>query len=314
MRRRALSFVPVIAVAIGLGMSAHEASADDPDVAARAERCATRLSIALLGESASPALRGAVDPQAQVADLLKSPSFRERFARFVNATFNRDPGNTPGQDAAYWLTKRVLEDGKPWRDLFVGPYNVIEDDQGNVQVASDPNGLGYFRSNAWLRRYAGNEKEGLKISTAYRMAQNTVGLKLTAVTNQPDVDISATGRAKQPCAKCHQEAWYALDKLASVLTRRNGRGDEMTFDPPTGGPQQVLGGVTVSDDKELVTALVDSDAFKFRHCRLAFDFLYGRDENLCEGPIFDVCMAEFTAKGTIESAIAAVATHPSFCQ
>src|SRR5262245_1972400 len=99
MRRRALSFVLSsalravgratrsgghvgCAVAIGLRMSAHEASADAPDGAADAERFATRLSIPLLGESAAPALRSAVDPQAQVAELLKSPSFRERFARF----------------------------------------------------------------------------------------------------------------------------------------------------------------------------------------------------------------------------------------
>ena len=71
------------------------------------------------------------------------------------------------------------------------------------------------------------------------------------------------------------------DKLAGVLTRRNGTGDGMSFDPPEGGPQQVLGGLTVSNDKELVTALVDSEAFRFRQCRLAFNYLYGRDEKMC---------------------------------
>src|SRR6185369_6946177 len=134
-----------------------------------------------------------------------------------------------------------------------------------------------------------------------------IGLKLVAVTKDATLDTSATGRAKDPCASCHINNWYALDKLAGVLTRRNGNGDEMSFDPPQGGPQQVLGGVTVSNDKELVTALVDSDAFRFRQCRLAFNFLYGRDENLCEGPVFDVCMSNFTANGTIESALTAVA-------
>src|SRR3954468_6272789 len=121
--RRSLSFVPVLAVAVGLGLSTHEAIADDPDQPARAERCATRLSIALLGESPSAALLSSPDPQAQTADMLKTPGFRERFARFVNAPYNRDPGTTPGQDASYWLARRILETGRPWRDLFVGPFN-----------------------------------------------------------------------------------------------------------------------------------------------------------------------------------------------
>lgn len=312
--RRRLAWIPLVGVAIGFGLAAHEVKADDPDQAARAERCATRLSIAITGESPNATLRSATDPQAQTGSLLSTPAFQEKLARFINATYNRDPGKTPGADAAYWMTKHILENKRPWREMFVGPYKLTEDDQGKVTIADDPDGLGYFRSDVWLRRYAGNELEGLKISTAYRIAQNTIGLKLVAVTNEPGVDISASGRQKQPCASCHQENWYALDKLAKVLTRRNGSGDEMTFDPPKDGPQEVLGGIMVSNDKELVTALVDSDAFKFRQCRLAFNYLYGRDENLCEGPVFDSCMAEFTAKGTIESAIQAVATHPSFCQ
>lgn len=312
--RRRLAWIPVVAVAIGF-LSTHEVKADDPDQIAHAERCATRLSIAITGESPDAALSSNVDPQSQVGALLAKPTFQEKFARFINATYNRDPGQSPAADAPYWMAKHILENKRPWRDMFVGPYKVTGDDNGeNVTVTDDPEGLGYFRSDEWLKRYAGNELEGLKISTAYHMAQNTIGLKLTAVTNAPGVDISATGREKEPCADCHKTPWYALDKLATVLTRRNDSGDTVTFDPPTGGPQVVLGGITVSNDKELVTALVDSDAFKFRQCRLAFNYLYGRDENLCEGPIFDSCMAAFTSTGTIESAIQAVAVHPSFCQ
>jgi hypothetical protein len=212
------------------------------------------------------------------------------------------------------MTRHVLEKRLAWRELFVGRFNIVEDDNDNVRVVDDANGLGYFRTFGWLERYAGNEKEGLKISTAYRIANNTIGLELSAVTNAPDSDISAIGRAKQPCAGCHQDGWYPLDKVATVLTRRNDTKDEVTFDPPRGGPQQVLGGKTVSNDAELVTALVDSEAFRFWQCRLAFRFLYGRNENVCEGPVFDLCIAEFTANETIESAITAIATHPSFCQ
>ena len=72
--------------------------------------------------------------------------------------------------------------------------------------------------------------------------------------------------------------------------------------------------LAVKDDKELVTALVNSDAFKFRQCRLAFNYLYGRDENLCEGPIFDTCMQAYGTKGTIESALGAVAQNKAFCE
>jgi hypothetical protein len=312
--RVSLSFVPVLAAALGIALATDDARADDPDRLARTERCASRLSIALLGKSPSTVLAAATNPQSMVGDLLKTPEFRDKLARFINATYNRDPGKSAADDAPYWMTLHLLERGRPWRELFVGPYNLVEDDEGKVTVRDDPEGLGYFRSQAWLRRYAGNEGSGLKISTAYRMMQNTVGLKLVAVTNEPNVDVSAAGRMKQPCNSCHIDNWYALDKVASVLTRRNGSGDEMVFDPPTGGPAQILGGITVANDKDLVTALVDSEAFRFRQCRLAFNYLYARDENLCEGPIFDACMTEFTAKGTIESAIGAVAGHASFCE
>lgn len=307
---------PLFGVVVGIALASRGASADDPDSAAKSERCATRLSIAITGEAANASLLVAGDPQSQVPTLLKSEQFREKFARFVNATYNRNPAETAGGDAPYWLAKHVLENGKPWKDLFIGPYDVTEDpdDDSKVTVSDKADGLGYFRSLPWMRRYAGNELEGLKISTAYHMLQNTIGLKLVAVTNEPNADVSSTGRSKQPCAGCHKEPWYALDKLATVLTRKNDEGDEIQFDPPQGGPQEVLGGITVNDDKELVTALVNSEAFDFRQCRLAFNYLYGRDENLCEGPIFDTCMQAFKSSGTIESAIASVAQHPSFCE
>lgn len=305
---------PVVAIGVGALFAARAASADDAEAAAKAERCGTRLSIAILGTSPDAALRASSDPQSSVDAMLATPAFREHFARFVNATYNRQPGSNAAEDAPYWLTRHVLERNLPWKELFVGPYRVEADANGAV-VTDDAEGLGYFRSPAWLARYAGNTADGLKIVTAYRIAHNTVGLKLTAVTNAEEADVSATGRAKQPCASCHTENWYALDKLATVLTRaaRSPEG-ELRFDPPVGGAQTVLGDVTVSNDKELVTALVDSEAFRFRQCRLAFNYLYGRDENRCEGAIFDKCMDAFTAAGTIQSAIAAVAKDASFCE
>jgi hypothetical protein len=310
------SLVPLLAIAIGLGVGATDARADDVDRPAAAERCAIRLSIAFLGEGPSAELRATDDPQAAISSLLSAPSFRERFARFVNATHNREPGEYAAQDASYWMTLHVLERALPWRELFVGRFNVIEDeaDDEKARVVDDPKGLGYFRSFPWLERYAGNEATGLRIASAYRIAQNTIGLRLSAVTNAPGVDISAKGRRNAPCATCHENGFYPLDRVAAVLTRRNDESDELTFDPPKGGPQTILDGTTVSNDAEVVTALVDSEAFRFAQCRLGFQVLYGRDENLCEGPVFDACMAEFTATGRIESALSAIASHPSFCQ
>jgi hypothetical protein len=62
-----------------------------------------------------------------------------------------------------------------------------------------------------------------------------------------------------------------------------------------------------------VKTLVASENFPVATCRLVFKFLYGRAENACEGPIFDACVDEFRAKGTIQSALALVAKQPGFC-
>jgi hypothetical protein len=121
---------------------------------------------------------------------------------------------------------------------FVGPYSVDVGsgqpaDSATVVVTSDPNGLGYFRSRPWQLRYAGNEATGIKLATAYRIMQNVIGLSLTPTTNGPDADISATGRRATACAGCHYNGPLALDKVASVLTVRNGSGSTITFTPPS---------------------------------------------------------------------------------
>jgi hypothetical protein len=281
----------------------------------KAERCATRLSIAMLGKSATTTLMSNPDPQSTVDAMLASPDFIERFARFTNAQMNEDPADVPEADSTYYLTKYVLQNNRPWEDLFLGPYMVVKDATTNtVVVRNDANGVGYFRSIPWLQRYAGNEPAGIKITTAYRMMNNTVGLKLVASTNAPGADISATGRQAAGCRPCHYDSWFALDKTAAILSKRVGTGATMTFQAYTGPAQSILGGVDIANDKELLTALVKSEAFRFNTCRMAFKYLYGRAEQTCEGPIFDACMQEFTAKGTIQSAIAVVAKNAAYCQ
>jgi hypothetical protein len=303
----------VVAVALVAGAALAQSSVGAPVDPQRAERCAVRLAIAFTGKSPDAALLSAGNPQAQVSALLESAGFIERFSRFINSQFNNDPGATSVEDSAYHLTKYVLTNGKPWTDLFVGEYRVTTAN-GAVVVQDDPNGVGYFRSPAWLKRYAGNEEQGIKLSTAYRILNNTTGVKLVPSVNAAGADVSATGREGAGCRGCHYDGWFALDRIASVLTKRNGTGDNVTFDPPTAGPQQLLDGQTISDDKELITALVNSPNFEFHSCRLAFRFLYGRNELSCEGPIFDRCVDALRTQKTIQAALEAVAGDSSYCQ
>jgi len=303
---------------------ASSASAQQLD-AQKAQRCATRLSIAITGKSASSTLLADSNPQASIDALLASSDFQDRFARFTNATFNadREPGAVPAEDAPFYLAKYVLQNNKPWSQLFLGQYNVAVAsgqavDSTNVVVTQDPNGLGYFRSKPWMLRFAGNELAGIKISTGYRMMNNTIGLTLVASTNAPGADVSQTGRHSAGCTACHFDGWFALDLVASVLSRKvtttsNGT-TTISFGPPPATPQQVFGGITVADDKDVVTALVNSTAFQFRSCRLAFMYLYGRPEQTCEGPVFDKCMTEFGQTGMITDALKTVAQDPSYCQ
>ena len=293
-------------------LPAHAQVAEELD---KRERCAVRLSVALLGKSPTLDLLQSVDPQAQADAMLDTTDFIERFARFTNTSFNRSPGATSEEDAPYYVAWEVLSKRKPWRDLFLGPYRVEKNAADAVVVVPDPNGLGYLRSPAWLKRYAGNEPGGIKLSTAYRIFNNVIGLKLTPSTNSPDADITATGRQAAGCRACHYDGMFALDTAASVLTKRVGNGATMTFAPNTlTAPVTMLGGIQVKDDKELITALTNSESFNFRTCRMAFEFLYGRRENRCEGPVFDRCMKEFRTQGTLQSAVATVVKDPSFCQ
>lgn len=318
--RTLLPMVPVAAAVLFAMTSKPRPAAAEPgaDAAERAERCATRLFTAMVGEGASAEALASTNPQSFFDTLVTDARFVERFSRFTNSQFNPDPGNTPSEDASYYLTRYVLQNNRPWQEMFVGPYDVVPSNPqqpgSEATVQNDPNGLGYFRSRAWMVRYAGNEPAGIRIVAAYRMMQNTIGLTLTATTNAPDADVSAQGRKAAQCAGCHDNPWFALDKVATVLGTRTGMGNNTQFQPSTAGPQSILGGVMISNDKELVEALVANEAFDVNACRLAYRFLYGRIENKCEGPVFDQCVAAFKKDKRITSALAVVAKDPTFCE
>jgi hypothetical protein len=288
--------------------------ADETAAPVSAERCALRLGIALTGKAPAKDILEAQDPRSRVDAILASPEFVEHFSRFVNAQLNPEPGVTAADDGPYFMTKHVLNNKLPWRDVFAGRWNLkVTGDQ--VSVEADPAGLGYFRTTAWKVRFAGNENDGVKLVTAYRILRNTVGLELVPNTNGDNVDTSAKGRQAPQCRGCHYDGWYALDKVAAALNERAKRnGEAVTFVPRTDGPQQILGGKSIGSDEELVNALVDSTDFRVRSCRTVFQFLYGRSENVCEGDIFDKCMDALTATGDIRAAVSAVAKDETFCQ
>lgn len=146
------------------------------------ERCVNRRRYLLLGktDAASLAKVSVTDPQSSVDTLLTDPDFQERFSRFINARFNTTVGANSAEDASYHMMKYILSEQPQWKDMFVGQFGVAQVNQGGqnvVQVQADPNGLGYFRSKAWLDRYAGNELTGMKLSTAYRIEHNVLGLE-----------------------------------------------------------------------------------------------------------------------------------------
>ncbi len=310
--RRAAIALPVLAAAVVLGgRGAHADDAAEQKAEAK-QRCAVRLSISLLGKGATPALLASADPQAEVDAMLKAPEFADRFARFVNSEFNGGPAMAATDDPVYYLGQYVVTHAKPWSDLFIGPYALTANATG-MTVSDDANGVGYFRSPSWMRRYAGNEPAGYMLSASFRILSNTTGLTLTPSVGQPGDDRTATGREQQPCKSCHFDSWYALDKFARLLPQRKGQGATMTFTPPTEGPQPLLG-KTVATDKDLLETLVASDAWRFNQCHLVFKFLYGRGENQCEAPTFDKCADALANGGTIQAAVAAVAKAPGFCE
>jgi hypothetical protein len=309
-----LAVVPTVGLAVALAKP-HRAQAEgaEADKAEVSERCAIRLSISVLGKSPSADLLSSPDPQSAVDAMVGTPEFAERFARFFNAETNGGPSATPVDEPVYWLAKHIVTQKKPWTDMFVGPYAIVPNAAGTaMDVKDDANGLGYFRSPAWMKKYAGNEDQGYMLVAAFRIIQNTTGLELVPSIGNPGDDRTANGRQVAPCKSCHFDAWYALDTYAKLLPKRKGMGDTMTFTPPTEGPQQILG-KSIADDKALVQALVDSDGWRFQQCRNVFKFLYGRAENQCEAPVFDKCVDALMTQKTIQSAVTAVAKDPSFC-
>lgn len=315
--------VPALVLTVaGAAALTHRAAAA-PVGQEAAARCARRVSMSLTGKAPSATLLASTNPQSEVDQLIASPDFIERFSGYINSEMNLNSGANSAEDASYHMMKHVLTNNLPYRDMFMGKFNVNSPANmpNTVTVDADPMGLGYFHSRAWLVRYAGNEEAGIKIVTAYRIMQNMVGLKLTAVSNAEGVPTGKDVRTTNVnCTQCHNAdlakeptKWWSLDKIASILTVRKGTGNNMTFDPPAVAEVD-LAGQKVHNDVELVQVLAASEDFNFNVCRLAFKYLNGRVENTCEAAVFDKCVADFKASGKIQAAVASIAKDTNFCQ
>src|SRR5207247_1806464 len=101
--------VPLLAAAIAAttGKGAR-ADGSEADKAEQNERCAVRLSIALVGKSTDTALFTSANPQSAVDAMLGTPDFAERYARFVNSEFNGGPSTNAADDPVYYLAKYVI--------------------------------------------------------------------------------------------------------------------------------------------------------------------------------------------------------------
>lgn len=276
-----------------------------------ADQCGRRLSMTLGLYWRTQGL--GPTPQTKVRELLAKPEVVRTFASFVNSRFNAQPADRPEQDVVVPMIRYVFANDLPWRDVFTA--RVAFGGGGTPTITADPTkpALGYFGSPVWLKRYAGNEPEGLMLVAAYRTLQNTLGLKLEPSPDNGGDDSGATGRERAECRSCHFDSPYALDKVARLLPVRQGTGGNAKVVTVPVTPQVLFNGLTVESHEQLVERLVSSQHFTFWSCRLAFEFAFGRPETACEAPLFEQCAATFEQTGRMRDALAVLLESPAFC-
>lgn len=251
----------------------------------------------------------------RVPEFLESAGFGNRWAAFLNSRFNAQPGLTAEDDVMTAVVRYVLDNHKPWRDVYVGRF-VMSGPGGYPKISEDPTKPphGFFGLSAWQRRYAGNDTEGLPLQAAYRIMRATIGLELVPSPQNASGDATVTGRARPECRSCHFTSPYALDHVAGLLPwYRKGIGSRLTLEPRAPTPAPLFDGRQVQSLDELLALAVDSDAFSFWTCRLAFEFAVGRPETGCEAPVFDACVDALRRTGDVRAGLAAIMQDPSYC-
>ena len=308
-----LVFVTGTVVAAWMASGARAQAETTPDAHA-AVRCRKTTAIALAGRLPLAAESALQDDQAFRTAVMNSDDFRDRFASYLMRELNNAPAEDRFQDALYTMTVDVLKERRPFSDLFKGKLTIkLSPTTARYYVTDDPDGLGYFRTSGWMVRYAGNEGEGIRLTTAYRVMHNLTGMKLTAVNNAEAGDVSKKGRESPHCRGCHYDGWAPLDPIAALFGKRRGIGASIEFLPPDPGVSATVAGHVVKSDRELVELLVASNDYKVRMCRLMFKFVYGRDETSCEAPVFDRCVDVLNAEDSAVKALDTLVSQGGFC-
>lgn len=255
-------------------------------------------------------------PQQRVPELLRQAGFVSRWGAFLNSRFNDQPGLRAEDDVMTAVVRYVLEQDRPWKDVFVGRF-ALSGPSGYPAITEDSTRPphGFFGLTPWLRRYAGNASDGRMLQAAYRVLKATIGLELIPSPQNATGDASELGRQREGCRACHFDSPYALDHVAALLPfTREGFGSRMTLVPQAPTPQALFNGRQVASFDELLTILVESDAFHFWSCRLAFEFAVGRPETGCEAPVFDACVDALRATQDIRAGLAAIMQDPAYCE
>ena len=282
-------------------------------------QCATRISLAITGKAPTMEFLNTKDPQgeAEIDKLIATAEFNERFARYSNSAFNEGVGESSHEDAPYHMALYALQKNLKWEEIFIGKFNVIADSEDNVSVVADENGLGYVKSQAWIERYAGNEGNGIRINTAYRVMQNAYGLEMIASNLPAEADTTVEGRnTTQPCKSCHFDQVTALDPVAEAFPDviRNVDGAFLGLAAARTEPREVLGVHMVTTQEDLMKLLVGSKDHKYFACQMAFKYLTGRHENSCSKSVMDTCLEAYQRSGLIQDAVKTIVRDESFCQ
>lgn len=271
--------------------------------------CGQRIAAALSGD---PRADVAQPQNALVRGQLASEKFVELFARFVNTRFNRGLAMSAEEDAVYFTVRHVLTNNLPWSQIYLGEFG-WEGPGGYPRIKPDPAGVGYFTAPQWVSRYAGNDLDGYMLFAAYRLVQNTTGIVLVPSPFNADENSNVAGRERGGCRYCHLDSPLALDRIARFFPTRTGFGARMVLTPPANTPAQLAGNHTVSNLRELLGVMLQTDDYRFWTCRTVFEFAYGRPESACEAEVFDRCVDALVATDDIREAVAAVVEDPTFC-
>lgn len=278
------------------------------------KQCNQRLYNTLYGRPANESEINKADPISAVDSMLTNDAFYENFSRFANAHMNLVPESNRDANPVYNMIKNyIFNRDKQWYELFTAQVDVVGQ---NVNPKTDA--VGYFENRHWKKANAGNEEDGFKLRTAYRILNNAIGLNLEALTVTSDGGSGQNDR-KNPdsvCVSCHFNLPFALDKVALILDRVDRRASDAQntiFAAPLGPFPQTVYGQPISNLKELADMLVEREEFYTNACHVGFKFVFARQETSYESEVFSACIDKFKSTGKIQDTVRHFVKSELFC-